>query len=125
MEKIKEKPSISTAELELQTPGLRAGFYLCFFGMHVLMPKIFELLAHNFSDQSQNDPYGLTPALDTCARREKYLALEVKGARYDISNKWGMLKAQIALGLKGREKDAVLGAITEILVESRSQQVTG
>ena len=30
IEKILEKPSVSQAELELQVPGLRAGFYLCF-----------------------------------------------------------------------------------------------
>ncbi len=30
IEKIIEKPSLSLAELELQTPGLRVGYYLCF-----------------------------------------------------------------------------------------------
>ena len=35
IEKIIEKPSISQAELSLLMPGQRAGFYLCFFGMHV------------------------------------------------------------------------------------------
>ncbi|MCW3080150.1 sugar phosphate nucleotidyltransferase, partial [Segetibacter sp.] len=44
IEKIIEKPSLSVAELELQTPGLRVGYYLCFFGMHVFTSAVFELL---------------------------------------------------------------------------------
>lgn len=38
IEKIIEKPSISQAELELLTPGLKAGYYLCFFGMNIFKP---------------------------------------------------------------------------------------
>jgi O-antigen ligase len=39
-----EKPSPTEAETRLLVPGLRAGHYLCFFGMHVLPPQIFGLL---------------------------------------------------------------------------------
>jgi UTP--glucose-1-phosphate uridylyltransferase len=115
--KILEKPSISKAELELQTPGLRAGHYLCFFGMHVLQPEIFSILEENFSNSNQKDKYGLTPALNKLASNQKYLALEVKGSRYDISSKLGMLKAQIALGLAGQNKDKILNIISETLLE--------
>jgi len=40
-----EKPTPTEAEQRLVVPGLRAGYYLCFFGMHVLTPGIMDLLA--------------------------------------------------------------------------------
>ncbi len=39
-----EKPTPTEAELRLIVPGLRAGHYLCFFGMHVLTPTVMEIL---------------------------------------------------------------------------------
>ena len=44
IDEIIEKPNPTLAELRLQVPGLRAGHYLCFFGMHVLTPAVFDLL---------------------------------------------------------------------------------
>ena len=44
IDEIIEKPNPTLAELRLQVPGLRAGHYLCFFGMHVLTPIVFDLL---------------------------------------------------------------------------------
>ena len=39
-----EKPTPTEAEQRLLVPGLRAGYYLCFFGMHVLTPRVMEIL---------------------------------------------------------------------------------
>lgn len=39
-----EKPTPTEAEQKLDVPGLRAGYYLCFFGMHVLTPGVQQLL---------------------------------------------------------------------------------
>jgi len=39
-----EKPTPTEAEQRLIVPGLRAGRYLCFFGMHVLTPMVMERL---------------------------------------------------------------------------------
>ena len=44
IDEIVEKPNPTLAELRLQVPGLRVGHYLCFFGMHVLTPTVFDLL---------------------------------------------------------------------------------
>ena len=44
IDEIIEKPNPTLAELRLHVPGLRAGHYLCFFGMHVLTPVVFDLL---------------------------------------------------------------------------------
>ncbi len=39
-----EKPTPTEAEQELIVPGLRAGHYLCFFGLHVLTPIVMTIL---------------------------------------------------------------------------------
>jgi len=119
IERILEKPSLSRAELEVQMPGLRVGYYLCFFGMHVLTPALFTLLEE---EQKRLGPGGreiqLTPSLQELARREKYLALQARGGRYDLGAKFGLLRAQIALALGGRERDAALTTLLETLAES-------
>jgi UTP--glucose-1-phosphate uridylyltransferase len=119
IEKIIEKPSLSTAELELQTPGLRAGYYLCFFGMHVLTPTIFDILERHQSQGTGN--LLLTPALQELAETEKYLALEVKGTRYDLSRRHGLLRAQLALGLAGEAHDETLTTMVELLAEANGR----
>lgn len=118
IEKIIEKPSLSVAELELQTPGLRAGYYLCFFGMHVFTPSIFALLEKELQKDGSN--VLLTPSLQQLAETEKYLALEVKGNRYDLSRKHGLLRAQIALGLAGKAHDETLTTMVELLAEANA-----
>jgi len=116
IEKLIEKPSLSVAELELQTPGLRIGYYLCFFGMHVLTADVFELLKEL---QNKGEmPLRLTPALQELALKEKYLAVEMKGSRYDLSRKHGLLRAQVALGLAGEGKTETLSTLIELIAEA-------
>lgn len=117
IEKIIEKPSLSEAELELQTPGLRVGYYLCFFGMHVLTPSVFQILGKHIEKGEGRTL--LTPALQKLAQMEKYLALEMKGSRYDLSRKHGLLRAQIALGLAGESHSEILKTLVESLAEGR------
>ena len=120
LEKIIEKPSISLAESLLQTPGLRAGHYLCFFGMHVLTPGIFPLIEDEMArSREEGKACQLTPALQELARREKYLAMEVQGARYDIGAQYGLLLAQMALGMAGKDREVMLSEIVSLLAESR------
>jgi len=116
IERILEKPAISKAELELITPGLRTGHYLCFFGIHVLTPAIFDILESHMSGAAD---YALTPALNELARRERYLAHEVKGVRYDLGQKFGLLRAQLALGIAGERQDEVLASVLEVMIEAR------
>jgi UTP--glucose-1-phosphate uridylyltransferase len=119
IEKIIEKPSVSLAELELQTPGLRAGYYLCFFGMHVFKPALFDFLEAAINDNLKGEePVQLTPSQQKLASTDKYLALEMKGTRYDTSKKLGLMQAQLALGMAGKLKDEVLSSIIQILAES-------
>src|SRR5437016_4933300 len=81
-------------------PGLRAGHYLCFFGMHVLTPMVMDLLQEEIA-QAKDRSVHLTTALAKLAKRERYLASELQGRRYDIGVKYGLLTAQLALALNG------------------------
>ncbi len=116
IERMVEKPSISRAEIELQTPGLRVGHYLCLFGMHVLPHSVFSLLEQEMST-GEPGPGGwqLTPALQRLAGRERYLAAELQGTRYDVGARYGMVQAQIALGVAGEDRAEVLAQLVEVL----------
>jgi UTP--glucose-1-phosphate uridylyltransferase len=57
----------------------------------------------------------LTTALAKLARRERYLACELEGHRYDIGVKYGLLTAQLALALDGQDRDEVLSGLVELL----------
>lgn len=113
-ESVLEKPTPTVAEQHLIVPGLRAGFYLCFFGMHVLGPDIFTLLDEH-QRAAPDAPLGLSPALHTLAARRRYLALNVAGRRFDIGAPYGLLFAQLALSLSGRDRDRVLTQLVELL----------
>jgi len=120
IEKIIEKPSISQAELELKTAGLRAGYYLCFFGMYVFQPIIFDLLAEEI-DKNHNGNILLTPVHQKLTQNEKYLALEIQGKRYDTSKKLGLMQAQFALGLSGQMRDEMLTTLLQTLADYRKE----
>ena len=53
-------------------------------------------------------------------RSERYLALEVHGARYNIGIKYGLLTAQLALALNGADRDEVLTQLLELLAKQKS-----
>lgn len=114
VKRVLEKPSPTAAELELVVPGLRAGFYLCFFGIHVLKPSIFPILRETAADSS-GQPQSLSKALNILATRERLLALEVSGHRFDIGADYGLLFAQLALSFSGKHRDRILTGILEML----------
>jgi UTP--glucose-1-phosphate uridylyltransferase len=117
IEEIIEKPNPTLAELRLHVPGLRAGHYLCFFGMHVLTPVVFELLDDLVArDVREGGHIQLTTALNALARREKYLALETRGARHNLGIKFGAVDAQIALALAGVDRERMLAGLLESIV---------
>jgi UTP--glucose-1-phosphate uridylyltransferase len=122
VETVIEKPTPTTAEQHLMVPGLRAGHYLCFFGMHVLTPTIMEVLQEQI-EASKDDPTAkitLSAALATLAKQEQYLALEKNDLRYDVGVKYGLLTAQLALALSGQEREEVMAKLLELLVQRES-----
>jgi UTP--glucose-1-phosphate uridylyltransferase len=117
IEEIVEKPNPTLAELRLQVPGVRAGHYLCFFGMHVLTPTVFDLLDELVTkDVREAGQIQLTTALNALARREKYVALETRGARHNLGVKYGGVDAQIALALAGVDRERMLAGLLESVV---------
>jgi len=111
-----EKPTPSEAEQLLSVSGLRAGYYLCFFGVHVLTPTVMDLLADT-GEKHPDKPFDLSAALGELARRERYLALEVAAHRYNIGQKYGLLTAQLALALDGVDREKILAQIIDLLAQ--------
>ncbi len=127
-----EKPTPTQAEQELIIAGLRSGYYLCFFGIHVLTPLVMRTLEHllNESDAQSRTPAArssrgagspsqrrvtLSDALSRLAQRQRYLAAELRGTRYNIGAQYGLLIAQLALSLAGRDRDQILTELVELL----------
>ena len=110
-----EKPTPPEAEQKLAVPGLRAGHYLCFFGMHALTPLAMSLLGEEVSRSGSRGGVQLSAALAKLAARERYLACELEGRRYDIGAKYGLLTAQLALALGGQDREEVLSNLVEML----------
>lgn len=124
--RVVEKPTPTFAEQELVTAGLRSGHYLGFFGMHVLTQDIFEALqqvvdatdgvAKQGTISSAASKSGtLSDALDLHRSRHKYMAFEVLGDRYNLGVPYGILIAQLAMGLSGRDRDHILTEMVELL----------
>jgi UTP--glucose-1-phosphate uridylyltransferase len=119
VETVLEKPTPTEAEQRLVVPGLRAGYYLCFFGMHVLTPVVFDLLENLLADANRR--VTLSDALAELARREQYLALVTAGRRYDLGARYGLLTAQLALALDGRDAGDVLSRVLEVVAARRAE----
>jgi UTP--glucose-1-phosphate uridylyltransferase len=107
IDKVIEKPTPTVAEQKLIVPGLRTGQYLCFFGMHVLSPNIMIILKQSFN-RAEEQKIGLSESLNVLAQKEQYLALEKNDLRFDIGERYGMLKAQLALSLNGTDREQVM-----------------
>ncbi len=117
VERVVEKPTPTEAEQSLMVPGLRSGHYLCFFGMHVLTPAVMDLLERRVAAGDEDGRLQLSPVLDELARRERYIALEAEGRRYPVDARYGLLTAQLALALSGRDRDEVLVGMLELLAQ--------
>jgi UTP--glucose-1-phosphate uridylyltransferase len=109
-----EKPAPTVAEQRLIVPGLRAGHYLCFFGMHVLTPAVMDLLG---AAMAAGRTASLSQTLAQLAGRERYLACELQGRRFDIGLKYGLLNAQLALALSSPARSEVLAGLVELLAQ--------
>jgi UTP--glucose-1-phosphate uridylyltransferase len=120
VEAVIEKPTPTEAEQKLVVPGLRAGRYLCFFGIHVLPPALMEILARQHAANAGAARTELSAALAALARSERYLAHEVLGHRHDIGQRYGLLRAQLALALDGQDRDEVLTQLVELLAQAKA-----
>lgn len=125
VESVIEKPTPTLAEQRLMVPGLRAGHYLCFFGTHVLTPAVFEILEEQIGVGDGTKNVTLADALSVLAKRERYLAMEMPDRRYDIGVRYGLMTAQLALALNGKDRDLVLTRLLELLASREQSQKNG
>jgi UTP--glucose-1-phosphate uridylyltransferase len=119
VDKVLEKPTPTEAEQQLIVPGLRAGHYLCFFGMHVLTPTIMEILGASLTETGETLGAPFASALLKLAERERYLACEIAGRRFNIGVKFGLLNAQLAFALDGQDREEVLAQLVDLLAQRR------
>ena len=75
-------------------------------GRVVLPPSIFEILEH--TPNGAGGELQLTDAMRTLARQEGVVAVDYNGTRYDMGNKFGILQANIEVGLQHPETGARL-----------------
>jgi UTP--glucose-1-phosphate uridylyltransferase len=116
IETVIEKPTPTEAEQRLLVPGLRAGYYLCFFGIHVLTSAVMDVLNQELTESADGSLSTISNALHKLGQSQRYLALEMHDYRYNLGVKYGLLSAQLALALNGKDRDDVLGMLMEMLV---------
>lgn len=98
---IYEKPTPEHARQHLRTPGLPQETYLCFLGMHVFTPAIFDCLEeHIRANVRERGEIQLTSAQELLRTRGRYLAAEVRGSRHDMGNPEGLIDTQMALAMQ-------------------------
>ena len=113
-----EKPTPTQAEQELVVAGLRSSHYLCLFGLHVLTPTVMELLKQEVENE-ENKNVQLSPSLAALAKRERYIASEIDGSRFNIGVKYGLLMSQLALALSGKDRDDILTELLDLVATKR------
>ena len=114
VQRVVEKPTPTFAEQELVTAGLRAGHYLGFFGMHVLTNEVMDLIEQLLASDPTSKP-PLSDALEILRTRQRYLAYRVQGTRYNLGVQYGLLIAQLAIGLSGKDREHILTEMVELL----------
>lgn len=113
-----EKPTLEQAEAELRTEGLRRNEYLCFFGMQVFTPSIFECIEYHIRNNiRQRGEIQLTNAQKLLSERERYVAFEAVGERYDMGVPFGLVETQIALALNSPDRDNMLASLVQIIAK--------
>jgi UTP--glucose-1-phosphate uridylyltransferase len=124
VETVIEKPTPTEAEQRLLISGIRTGHYLCFFGIHVLTSTVMDILDRALA-KSTRTPVTLVDALSELASQEQYLAVEDQGRRYDLGTPYGLLIAQLALALNGRDRGEVLSRMVELLADREQAGMGG
>lgn len=101
-----------TDMIEKPTPDKIMSLY-SILGRCVLPPEIFDIL--RATPLGAGNELQLTDAMKTLAQTKGMVGVDFTGTRYDMGNKFGILKANIEVGLKHKEtKDELKEYIKEI-----------
>lgn len=114
---IYEKPAPDYAEQHLRQADLLHGIYLCFFGMHILRPGIFDTLQYAIDNElREKGEFQLTSAQERLrADGEPYLAFEALGDRHDIGIPFGYAQTIAALALNSVFRDQMMASLVRTL----------
>ncbi len=117
IEQIYEKPAVEYAEANLRQTGLLHGMYLCFFGIHVMAPAVFDWLQYAIdNDIREKGEFQFTSAQERLrASGERYLAVETNGERHDIGIPFGYAQTQAALAINSVYKEQMLASLVRAL----------
>jgi UTP--glucose-1-phosphate uridylyltransferase len=74
-----------------------------------------ELIEQLLAAAKDGEKPTLSDAASLLPSRGKYLAYELKGTRYNLGIKYGLLKAQLAIGVSGCDRDQILTEMVELL----------
>ena len=90
----------------------------------MLTPAVMDILDRKLAEAG-GKPVTLVDALAELARQEQYLAVEDAGRRYDLGDAYGLLIAQLALALNGRDRAEVLAQMLELLADRELARTGG
>ena len=102
-------------------PGKNVSFFATFYAFDYIGSVSGDAGCHDTlmdildAQLAAGDRVWLAPALAELAGQEQYLALEIRDWRYDVGARYGLLIAQLALALSGRDRDQVLTRLLELL----------
>lgn len=131
---VKEVPSEEiTKYCSLQTEHIEDNCYVCkdmiekpkpdeilgnysILGRVVLPPEIFDILEE--TPLGAGNELQLTDAMKTLAQKSGVIAVDYEGKRYDMGNKFGILEANIEVGLHHPETKDLLKEYIKKIAES-------
>jgi UTP--glucose-1-phosphate uridylyltransferase len=95
---------------------------MAIMGRYILEPSIFEIL--QTIERGAGNEYQLTDALREACNRDGLLALDLKGSRYDIGDKFGYMKAIIEMGLRREElRPQLMAYLHQIVIEQTNEKL--
>jgi UTP--glucose-1-phosphate uridylyltransferase len=98
VENLVEKPAAASAPSRFAIPG-----------RYVLTPTIFDCLRE--TKPGKGGEIQLTDGLQLLAKRERLLAYQFEGTRYDTGDRLGFIDATLAFALKRPELEAGVRAL--------------
>jgi len=123
VETVIEKPTPTEAEQRLVTPGLRAGYYLCLFGMHVLTPLVMEVLGEQIAKTPMARSYSLR--LWPSWRAALSIWLWKKRPPLRFRNALWVVSGPVRLALSGPDQAEILALLVETLAVRESSGLAG
>ena len=112
---VMEKPTPTEAEQKLIVPGLRAGHYLCFFGMHVLTPAVMELLGEEMAAAGESGRRASEPGAVAARGARALSGLRAGGPPLRHRRAIRPAHRPTGAGLDGKDRDEVLTGLVELL----------